>query len=203
MANAISCLLQKRTSLQKTSPVLLSLFKKFSRFPRFLQKVDIFSTHCFASTGIMQFQVSKKTLQQQVRPPIREKKLKNQDRILYVKGLFNPPPTETSESVMGTKVLDQWRNVLSLGVLTAFLMLMMMVSIIGDYGILSSHQLQERKEILEQNIKDLKNKEMLMREEIHALKNSPTFIAVVARRELGWVKENERVYFFNQEKKSL
>ena len=150
----------------------------------------------------MQFQVSKKTLQQQVRPLIREKKLKNQDRILYVKGLFNPP-TETSESVMGTKVLDQWRNVLSLGVLTAFLMLMMMVSIIGDYGILSSHQLQERKEILEQNIKDLKNKEMLMREEIHALKNSPTFIAAVARRELGWVKENERVYFFNQEKKSL
>ena len=53
------------------------------------------------------------------------------------------------------------------------------------------------------NIKDLKNKEMLMREEIHALKNSPTFIAAVARRELGWVKENERVYFFNQEKKSL
>ena len=52
-------------------------------------------------------------------------------------------------------------------------------------------------------IKDLKNKEMLMREEIHALKNSPTFIAAVARRELGWVKENERVYFFNQEKKSL
>ena len=42
-----------------------------------------------------------------------------------------------------------------------------------------------------------------MREEIHALKNSPTFIATVARRELGWVKENERVYFFNQEKKSL
>ena len=95
----------------------------------------------------MQFQVSKKTLQQQVRPPIREKKLKNQDRILYVKGLFNPPPTETSESVMGTKVLDQWRNVLSLGVLTAFLMLMMMVSIIGDYGILSSHQLQDHLEI--------------------------------------------------------
>ena len=92
---------------------------------------------------------------------------------------------------MGTKVLDQWRNVLSLGVLTAFLMLMMMVSIIGDYGILSSHQLQERKEILEQNIKDLKDKEMLMREEIHALKNSPTFIAAVARRELGWVKEND------------
>ncbi len=151
----------------------------------------------------MQFQVSKKTLQQQVRPPIREKKLKNQDRILYVKGLFNPPPTETSESVMGTKVLDHWRNVLSLGVLTAFLMLMMMVSIIGDYGILSSHQLQERKENLEQNLEDLKNKEMLMREEIHALKNSPTFIAAVARRELGWVKENERVYFFNQEKKSL
>ena len=55
----------------------------------------------------MQFQVSKKTLQQQVRPPIREKKLKNQDRILYVKGLFNPPPTETSESVMGTKF---WTN---------------------------------------------------------------------------------------------
>ena len=141
----------------------------------------------------MQFQVSKKTLQQQVRPPIREKKLKNQDRILYVKGLFNPPPTETHESVMGTKVLDQWRNVLSLGVLTAFLMLMMMVSIIGDYGILSSHQLQERKEILEQNIKDLKNKEVLMREEIHALKNSPTFIAAVARRELGWVKENDHL----------
>ena len=106
----------------------------------------------------MQFQVSKKTLQHQVRPPIREKKLKNQDRILYVKGLFNPPPTETSESVMGTKVLDQWRNVLSLGVLTAFLMLMMMVSIIGDYGILSSHQLQERKENLEQNLEDLKKR---------------------------------------------
>ena len=113
----------------------------------------------------MQFQLSKKTLQQQVRPPIREKKLKNQDRLLYVKGLFNPPPTETSESVMGTKVLDQWRNVLSLGVLTAFLMLMMMVSIIGDYGILSSYQLQERKEILEQNIKDLKNKEVDARAE--------------------------------------
>ena len=105
----------------------------------------------------MQFQVSKKTLQQQVRPPIREKKLKNQDRILYVKGLFNPPPTETSESVMGTKVLDQWRNVLSLGVLTAFLMLMIMVSIIGDYGLLSSHELQERKEFLEQNLKYLEN----------------------------------------------
>ena len=103
----------------------------------------------------MQFQVSKNASTTGSSSNTR-KKLKNQDRILYVKGLFNPPPTETSESVMGTKVLDQWRNVLSLGVLTAFLMLMMMVSIIGDYGILSSHQLQERKEILEQNIKDLK-----------------------------------------------
>ena len=168
-----------------------------------MQKVEYILYSLFCINGNHAISGFKKTLQQQVRPPIREKKLKNQDRILYVKGLFNPPPTETSESVMGTKVLDQWRNVLSLGVLTAFLMLMMMVSIIGDYGILSSHQLQERKEILEQNIKDLKNKEMLMREEIHALKNSPTFIAAVARRELGWVKENERVYFFNQEKKSL
>ena len=148
----------------------------------------------------MQYQVSKKTLLQQVRPPIREKKLKNQDRILYVNGLFNPPPAENSESLPeGSKVMEQWRNVMSLGVLTLFLLLMLMVTIIGDYGLLASRELQQRKVFLEQNLSALKNQEILMREEIHALKHSPSFIAAVARRDLGWVQKNERVYLFNQE----
>ena len=148
----------------------------------------------------MQYQVSKKTLLQQVRPPIREKKLKNQDRILYVNGLFNPPPAENSESLLGdSKVMEQWRNVMSLGVLTLFLLLMLMVTIIGDYGLLASRELQQRKVFLEQNLSALKNQEILMREEIHALKHSPSFIAAVARRDLGWVQKNERVYLFNQQ----
>ncbi len=59
----------------------------------------------------MQYQVSKKTLLQQVRPPIREKKLKNQDRILYVNGLFNPPPAENSESVMEGSIIMKTINI--------------------------------------------------------------------------------------------
>ena len=148
----------------------------------------------------MQYQVSKKTLLQQVRPAIREKKLKNQDRILYVSGLFNPPPADNSELLMGgSKFMEQWRNVMSLGVLTLFLLLMLIVTIIGDYGLLASRELQQRKVFLEQNLSGLKNQEILMREEIHALKHSPSFILAVARRDLGWVQKNERVYLFNQD----
>ena len=148
----------------------------------------------------MQFQVSKKTLQQQDRPPAREKKLENQDRILYVNGLFNPPPlAEQGEVGTGTRVMEHWRNVLSLGVLTIFLLLMLLVTIIGDYGFLVSRNLEQRKMSLEQDLRNLKNQEILMREEIHGLKNDPRFIAAVARRILGWVQKNERVYLFNQD----
>ena len=148
----------------------------------------------------MQFQVSKKTLQQQDRPLVREKKLKNQDRILYVNGLFNPPPNvEQIEVGRDVRVMEQWRNVLSLGVLTVFLLLMLLVTIIGDYGFLASRDLEQRKMSLEQDLRNLKNQEILMREEIHGLKHDPRFIAAVVRRDLGWVKKNERVYLFNQD----
>ena len=71
---------------------------------------------------------------------------------------------------------------------------MFFISVVGDYGLLSTNGLVQRKHVLEQHLKELKNNELLMREEIYALKKSPEYIEALARRELGFVRKEEKIY---------
>lgn len=142
----------------------------------------------------------KKILQQQRQREPYQKKLKNRDRIHYVRGLFSPPHEQEPLNKNHQKEREQWQTLMSLGVLAVFACLMLLISIVGDYGLLATHELQKREMSLARNLVYLKDSELLMREEIEALKYSPSYIEAVARRELGLVQKNEKVYLLPIEK---
>ena len=142
----------------------------------------------------MHYPLLKKILQKQTGKVPCQKKLKNRDRILYVRGLFTPPHEHETLNNNQQKQRDHWQTLMSLGVLTVFACLMLLISIVGDYGLKSTYKLKQRELTLERNLTHLKNSELLMREEIDALKYSLPYIEAVARRELGLVKKNEIVY---------
>ena len=148
----------------------------------------------------MQYPLMKKILQQQTRKDPSPKKLQNRDRILYVRGLFSPPHEQEPLNKNLQKEREQWQTLMSLGVMAVIALLMLLISIVGDYGLLATHELQQRELSLARSLVHLKEREFLMREEIEALKHSPSYIEAVAKLELGLVKKNEKVYLLPMDK---
>lgn len=120
--------------------------------------------------------------------------LKNRDRVLFVRGLFNPPREQDLLSETRKKENEQWRSLFSIGLLAAFGIVMLLISLIGDYGVLATHALQQREIRLLSKWTEQKEQQALLLEEIHALRTNPAYIEAVARRELGLVHSNELIY---------
>ena len=142
----------------------------------------------------MQYPTAKKSLKQQARPVLQTKLLKNHDRILYVNGLFTPPKPE-ERPVASAKETEEWRSLFTMVLIAGFGAIMLVISVIGSYGINATNQLEAYEQKLTQQIESMRIEKTLKHEEINALKTNPEYIELVARKNLGLVHASELIYY--------
>jgi len=142
----------------------------------------------------MQYPTSKNSLKQQKKQVEQTKLLKNHDRILYVNGLFSPPKVQEA-SVGMAKESEEWRSLFSMVLIAGFGLVMLIISVIGSYGILATSRLEGHEQMLIQELETMKVEKTLMQEEVFALKTSLEYIELIARRELGLVRSTELIYY--------
>ena len=149
----------------------------------------------------MQYPTAKKSLKQQARPAIETKLLKNHDRILYVNGLFTPPKTEEGP-IVSAKETEEWRSLFTMVLIAGFGAIMIVISVIGSYGINATNQLEAYEQKLTQQIESMRIEKALKHEEINALKTNPEYIELVARKNLGLVHASEFIYYLPPSEKN-
>ena len=142
----------------------------------------------------MQYPTTKKSLKQQSRPAIQTKLLKNHDRILYVNGLFTPPKSEEGP-IVSAKETEEWRSLFTMVLIAGFGAIMIVISVIGSYGINATNQLEAYEKKLIHQIETMRIEKALKHEEINALKTNPEYIELVARKNLGLVHASEFIYY--------
>ncbi|MBC8259245.1 MAG: septum formation initiator family protein [SAR324 cluster bacterium] len=142
----------------------------------------------------MQYPTSKNSLNQQTRPVIQYKHLKNHDRILYISGLFTPPKTQ-EDTVGMAKETEEWRSLFTMVLIAGFGAVMLLISVIGSYGILATSRLEAHEQQLRLKLDSMRQEKSLMQEEITALKTNPEYIELIARKELGLVHSSELIYY--------
>ena len=142
----------------------------------------------------MQYPTDKKSLKQQARPVIKTKLLKNHDRILYVNGLFTPPKSEEIP-IVSDKENEEWRSLFTMVLIAGFGAIMIVISVIGSYGINATNRLVEHEQKLTHQIGSMRTEKALKHEEINALKTNPEYIELVARKNLGLVHAKELIYY--------
>ena len=118
----------------------------------------------------MQYPTSKNSLKQQNKPVEQSKLLKNHDRILYVSGLFSPPKVQETPVVGMAKETEEWRSLFSMVLIAGFGVVMLIISVIGSYGILATSRLEAHEQMLLQKLESMKVEKTLMQEEVLALK---------------------------------
>ena len=141
----------------------------------------------------MQYPTAKKSLKQQARPVIQTKLLKNHDRILYVNGLFTPPKSE-EKPVVSAKETEEWLSLFTMVLIAGFGAVMLVISVIGSYGINATYKLEAYEQKLTQQIESMRIEKTLKNEEINALKTNPKYIELIARKNLGLVHASELIY---------
>ena len=142
----------------------------------------------------MQYPTAKKSLKQQARPVLQTKLLKNQDRILYVNGLFTPPKSE-ERTVVSAKENEEWRSLFTMVLIAGFGAVMLVISVIGSYGLNATNRLETYEQKLTRQIDSMRIEKTLKHEEIKALKSNPEYIELVARKNLGLVHASELIYY--------
>ena len=149
----------------------------------------------------MQYPTSKHSLNQQPKKSIHSKKLKNHDRILYVNGLFAPPKSQDHTSAL-EKESEEWRSLFTMILIAGFGIVMLLISVVGNYGILATNRLEAREQKLIHKLKSMQLEKVLMTEEIDALKTNPAFIELVARKQLGLVRSGELIFYLPESLKT-
>ena len=142
----------------------------------------------------MQYPTAKKSLKQQARPVIHTKLLKNHDRILYVNGLFTPPKSE-ERPLVSAKETEEWRSLFTMLLIAGFGAVMIVISVIGNYGIMATNGLEAYEQKLNHQIESMRIEKALKQEEINALRTNPKYIELVARKNLGLVHTSELIYY--------
>ena len=150
----------------------------------------------------MQFLTAKNSLNHQSKNIDHSKRLKNHDRILYINGLFAPPKTQDATSSL-EKESEEWRSLFTMILIAGFGIVMLIISVVGNYGILETNRLEAREQKLIKNLNSMLLEKELLTEEIVALKTSPAFIEIIARKQLGIVKPGELIFYLPESKKNL
>ena len=73
--------------------------------------------------------------------------------------------------------------------------IMIVISVIGSYGINATNQLEAYEQKLTHQIESMRIEKDLKHEEINALKTNPEYIELVARKNLGLVHASEFIYY--------
>lgn len=130
------------------------------------------------------------------------KQLKNQDRVLYVRGLFTPPKLPDG-SIGIAKEAEEWRSLFTMVLIAGFGAVMILISVVGSYGILATNRLETREQLLKKSLAEMLSQKNIMQEEIYALSTNPEYIELTARKELGLVRKGELIYFLPKKINSL
>ena len=72
---------------------------------------------------------------------------------------------------------------------------MIVISVIGSYGINATNQLEAYEQKLTHQIESMRIEKALKHEEINALKRNPEYIELVARKNLGLVHASEFIFY--------
>lgn len=150
----------------------------------------------------MQFPTSKNSLSKQSKQKNHSKKLKNHDRILYINGLFAPPKSQENPSTV-EKESEEWRSLFTMILIAGFGIVMLLISIVGSYGILATNRLETHEKKIIREINSMKLEKELLTEEIFALRTNPAFIELVARKQLGLVRSGELIFYLPEFENSL
>ncbi len=150
----------------------------------------------------MQYPTSKHILNQQSRQTLQSKRLKNHDRILYVNGLFTPPKYQDNSTTL-EKESEEWRSLFTMILIAGFGIVMLLISVIGNYGILATNRLEAREKNLINKLNSMQQEKILLTEEIVALKTNPSFIELIARKQLGLVRSGELIFYLPNSTKNL
>ena len=142
----------------------------------------------------MLFPTAKNSLNQQSRQSFKSKKLKNHDRILYVNGLFAPPKSQDDTCSM-EKESEEWSALFTMILIAGFGIIMLIISVVGNYGILATNRLEDREQKIINKLNSMQLEKELLDEEIFALKTNPAFIELVARKQLGLVRSGELIFY--------
>lgn len=82
--------------------------------------------------------------------------------------------------------------------LFCFLGLLLLLSLLGDRGLLQLYHMERVKAHLEQEIDALTQENAALREEVEAMRQHPSHAEEIARRDLGLVRPGEVVYQFRK-----
>ena len=116
----------------------------------------------------------------------------------YLATFFSPAavPLVKEIPVVGmAKETEEWRSLFSMVLIAGFGVVMLIISVIGSYGILATSRLEAHEQMLLQKLESMKVEKTLMQEEVLALKTSPEYIELIARKELGLVHSTELIYY--------
>ncbi len=118
---------------------------------------------------------------------------KKRDPVLFPNEFYNsnqkkPKPTSPTDG--------EWHPRFALVLLLVFGVLTLLISFVGEYGILSSYRLENQETELQQELQTLYFREQELIREVEALKTNPEYIESIARRELGLVRRGEIIYHF-------
>jgi len=118
--------------------------------------------------------------------------LKNQDRIVYVRGLFAPPKGEDGLRV--DREAAEWQALFTMVLLASFVLVIGLIMVVGDYGWLAIQQLETREQQLQTELVAMQADEERLRQEVVALRSDPVYLEATARTTLGLVKPTERIF---------
>ena len=150
----------------------------------------------------MPYPTSKNSINKQSRPVVQSKRLKNYDRILYVNGLFTPPKSPEN-SVGLIKESEEWRSLFTMVLIASFGAVMLLISVIGSYGILATNRLEAHEQKLIRKLDSMQLDKLLMTEEISALKTNPAYVELIARKQLGLIRAGEVIFYLPESTESI
>ena len=117
--------------------------------------------------------------------------LKNQDRIVYVRGLFAPPKGEDGLRV--DREAAEWQALFTMVLLASFVLVIGLIMVVGDYGWLAIEKLEAREQQLQAELLSMQTDEERLRREVVALRSDPVYLEATARTMLGLAKPAERI----------
>lgn len=82
--------------------------------------------------------------------------------------------------------------------LLGFLGLLLVLSLLGDRGLLQLYEMGRVKAHLEREIEALRQENAALREQVEAMRHHPSHAEEIARRDLGLVRPGEIVYQFRK-----
>lgn len=82
--------------------------------------------------------------------------------------------------------------------LACFLGLLLLVSLLGDRGLVQLYHMGQAKAQLEREIEALERENTVLRQEVEAMRHHPFYTEEIARRDLGLVRPGEVVYQFRK-----